>query len=568
MAEPEPQWMPAHPLAESKFYPGFNPSSEVLPKGYVHREDHLSLPCDILWEKDLKVTLRDGTTCLYADVYRPPNAKPGTLPAVLAFSPFGKQGGPNRYNFDCREWRCGVPRKSVSGLEVFEGPDPAYWCFHGYAIVCVDMRGTWNSDGNVVFPCTEQGRDGYDVVEWIASQAWSNQCVGMAGNSFLSATQWFVGAEQPPHLTCLAPWEGFNDMYNDLVRRGGIADAGFTDGVMRGDFSGKKLVEDLLKQTEESPLWDEYWQSRQADLEKIQVPLYVVASWTNPVHTRGTLKGFMKSSSKDKWLRVHNSHEWPDLYEPKNVESLRSFYDFFIKGIQNDWIHTPRVRLSVLNSNGHDIVNRPEPSYPLARQKPLRLFLNGELGSLDSSPPQQSTKHAYDATTGSLTFQYQVPSTTEFIGPSKLHLFVEADGSNDMDIFVTLKKYSSSGTLLKSTVIDVGWLADDPEKERRELITRNKDDPTFCSSYFHSGPMGQLRISHRALDENLSTEFQPVYTHAQEQLLKSGEVVAADLEIWPYGWIFNPGDVLRLQGRHVIHTGGDTASYLLLPLTS
>lgn len=83
------------------------------------------------------------------------------------------------------------------------------------------MRGTWNSDGNAVFPCAEQGKDGYDVVEWIAGQNWSNGRVTMSGNSFLAATQWFVGAEQPPHLTCLAPWEGFNDMYNDQVRRGG-----------------------------------------------------------------------------------------------------------------------------------------------------------------------------------------------------------------------------------------------------------------------------------------------------------------------------------------------------------
>jgi putative CocE/NonD family hydrolase len=83
------------------------------------------------------------------------------------------------------------------------------------------MRGSWNSDGNVVFPCAEQGRDGYDIIEWIASTEWSNKRVTMSGNSFLATTQWFVGAEQPPHLTCLAPWEGFSDIYNDMVRRGG-----------------------------------------------------------------------------------------------------------------------------------------------------------------------------------------------------------------------------------------------------------------------------------------------------------------------------------------------------------
>ncbi|KAL3475858.1 hydrolase CocE/NonD family protein [Aspergillus californicus] len=561
------RWIPASPLDSSTHYPGFRPDSKVLPRGLVHKEGHLPLPCDILLEQDLEVPMRDGVR-LYADIYRPPNSKPATLPAILAFSPFGKQGGPNRYNFDRREWRCGVPRKIVSGLEVFEGPDPAYWCLHGYAIVFVDMRGTWNSGGNAVLPCADQGKDGYDVVEWIASREWSNKRVTMSGNSFLAATQWFVGAENPPHLACLAPWEGFSDVYNDQVRRGGIPDAGFARGLLLGDISGKNSVEDILETTEENPLWNSYWESRQAKLANIKVPLYVVASWTNPLHARGTLKGFVESSSKEKWLRVHNSHEWPDLYEHSNVESLRSFYDYYMKGVNNGWIFTPPVRLSVLGSNGQDIVNRPEVSYPLTRQKPFQLFLNNATMSLENTASQQPVKHSYPATDGSAVFTYPIPSRMEFTGPSKLRLFVEADGSDDMDIFVTLEKYNSSGALQKSTVIDVGRLADDPEKERQELIERNQRDPTFCASYFSTGPTGQLRISHRALDEHLSTEFQPVYTHAQEQGLHAGEVVSADLEIWPYAWVFEEGDVLRLQGKHIIHAGGATSSYLLLPLTS
>ncbi|KAJ5683467.1 hypothetical protein N7462_006632 [Penicillium macrosclerotiorum] len=583
------RWIPASPLASSGFYPGFNPTSKLLPKGLIHKEGHLALPCDILLEQDLEVTMRDGAR-LHADVYRPPNARLGTVPAILAFSPFGKQGGPNRFHFDRREWRCGVPRKVVSGLEVFEGPDPAYWCFHGYAVVCVDMRGTWNSDGNATFPCADQGKDGYDVVEWISSQTWSNERVSMSGNSFLAATQWFVGAEQPPHLTCLAPWEGFSDMYNDQVRRGGISDAGFASGLILGDLSGKSSVEDIARITEENPLWNSYWETRQANLKNIQVPLYVVASWTNPLHTRGTLNGFLGSSSKEKWLRIHDSHEWPDLYEHKNVESLRSFFDYYMKDSNNDWIFNPPVRLSVLNSNGQNVVNRPEPSYPLDRQKLFPLFLDCGTGSLQTSAPQKSAMHPYAAQNGSVTFNYRFPSRMEFVGPSKLRLFVEAEGSHDMDIFATLEKYSSEGQLQKSVVIDVGWLADDGEKERRDLIEWNKRDPKFCSSFFSSGPVGQLRISHRQLDEELSTDFQPVYTHAREDLLQVGEVVSADLEIWPYGWIFDESDILRLtvsgfnphphlrptdprpiyrnKGKHIIHTGGNTASYLLLPLTS
>ncbi|KAJ6028332.1 hypothetical protein N7540_003908 [Penicillium herquei] len=580
------QWLPASALKDSVFYPGFSPCTKTLSRGSIQKEGHLPLPCDILLEKDVDILMRDGAR-LYADVYRPPKAPPGSLPTVFASTPFGKQGGPNRHNFDKREWRCGVPRNVVSSLEVFEGPDPAYWCFHGYAIVAVDMRGTWNSDGNAVLPCAEQGQDGYDVVEWIASRDWSNGRVTMSGNSFLAATQWFVGAEQPPHLTCLAPWEGFNDVYNDQVRRGGIPDAGFASGLFLGDLSGKNKVEDVLTTTEGNPLWNAYWTSRQAKWENIKVPLYAVASWTNPLHTRGTLKAFEKSSSEYKWLRVHNSHEWPDLYQPQNVEDLRRFYDFFMKDVNNDWIYTPRVRLSVLSAGGHDIVNRPEVDYPLARQEAFKLFLDADSMSMQESAPTEASKCVYDAVNGSISFNYTVPHTMKFIGSSKIHIFVQADGSNDMDIFATLEKYNSEGELQKSTVIDVGWLADDPEKERKLLTSINKQYKDFCASYFSAGPSGYLRVSHRALILEKTTEFQPVYTHAKEELLGHGEVVAADIEVWPYGWRFEAGEILRLtlsgfnrhphlrptdpkpisrnSGQHILYTGGGKGSYILLP---
>ena len=51
--------------------------------------------------------------------------------------------------------------------------------------------------------------------------------------------------------------------------------------------------------------------------EKIQVPAYVVASYSSELHTRGSIEGFRRMSSKDKWLRIHNTQEWPDLYDPK-----------------------------------------------------------------------------------------------------------------------------------------------------------------------------------------------------------------------------------------------------------
>jgi predicted acyl esterase len=54
-----------------------------------------------------------------------------------------------------------------------------------------------------------------------------------------------------------------------------------------------RQVEDLWAQTVEHPYFDAYWRSKVADFSAIDVPAYVVASWSDHgVHTRGTLEGF------------------------------------------------------------------------------------------------------------------------------------------------------------------------------------------------------------------------------------------------------------------------------------
>lgn len=113
----------------NRFYPGFKPGSELLKKGTTLQENALALPCDIIKDRDVSVKLRDGTT-IYVDILRR-YGMVSKLPALIAWSPFGKNGGLIRNGITRAPWRRGIPQRSVSGLEVFEGPDPAYWCNHG-----------------------------------------------------------------------------------------------------------------------------------------------------------------------------------------------------------------------------------------------------------------------------------------------------------------------------------------------------------------------------------------------------------------------------------------------------
>ncbi|KAJ5759688.1 hydrolase CocE/NonD family protein [Penicillium odoratum] len=587
----EIEYFPTPAITTDHHYTLPSPSIQILRAGVVQVQDHRPLLSDIVLEKHTAIPTRDGSI-LYADIYRPSKAPLGTVPAIIAAGPFGKDGGPNKWHFNQWPWRFGCPRIATSGLEKFEGPDPGYWCYHGYAIVHTDCRGVWESQGEMtLMPSKLEGQDNYDIIEFIAAQEWCNGKVSMAGNSYLSMTQYWTGAENPPHLACLAPWEGISDLYEDQVRRGGIPNPGFIDGMFRGDVAsatGSKSI-DFNAMCYKYPHRNSFWNGFRAEVEKIKCPIYMVASWTNALHTNGTLNAWQRLGSQEKWLRVHNSHEWPDFYDEQNVLDLRRFFDYYMKGVNNDWKYTPPVRLSILNPGAKDIVNRPESSFPLERQSPLKLYLDSTSLKMQHNLPARPGNTAYDACTGQVQFKMPITSTMEFTGYIKLRLWMEARGSDDMDVFTTLSKYDpKTNQVLESTLIDVGRHLENPEKEREDLLRRHLADNKDCENYFDSGPMGCIRASHRELDEAQTTMFQPVYLHQREQLLQPGEIVPLDIAIWPYGMICNPGEELRVtisganpkehlrptdvrpqlrnQGMHVIHTSGERDSYLLLPL--
>ena len=115
----------------------------------------------------------------------------------------------------------------------------------------------------------------------------------------------------------------------------------FSAFTIKGGMRGPGGVEDIPRMIRERPLWDEYWEDKRAAIEAIEVPAYVVACWTQ-FHSHGTLDGFRRLPRGDaKWLRVHNTHEWPDYYEHDRVEDLRRFFDRYLKDIDNGWERTP-----------------------------------------------------------------------------------------------------------------------------------------------------------------------------------------------------------------------------------
>ena len=554
----------------------------TLEKGSVQDEGAYPLPCDIVVDQDVAVSLRDGTV-LWADVYRPVAEE--AVPVILAYTPYAKRGGWWNVNFSVTVF--GVPVSQLSGLQIFEAPDPGYWCNQGYAVAFVDAAGTSHSGGDETFMGAASGRKVYDTIEWLAAQDWCTGKVGMAGNSQLAMIQWAAAAEQPPHLAAIAPWEGVSDLYRDVEVRGGIPDTKFHEEDIDAYVFGKNYAEDVPGMVEAFPMMNAYWADKRAALERITVPAYVVASWTHPLHARGTLQAFREISSPNRWLRVHNNLEWTDIVDPDSIEDLRKFFDCYLKDIDNGWEATPRVRLSLLDPGGADVVGRAEEDWPLARQEWRTLFLDAASGSLLSEEVSEEAVAEYVShdPEASVTFSATVDEDLEITGYLNLHLWVEAVDAQDMDLFAAVYKETADGQRQHHIALR--------EPGARAWVQSLEQDGKLPQLVSYTGPLGRLRVSHRAVDADCSTPSEPFLTHTCEDSLAPGECVPIELSLWPTSMVIHAGERLvveiaghpvgppafemipnlgaidlptRNHGTHRIRTGGRFDSHLLLPV--
>ncbi|MFJ7305137.1 CocE/NonD family hydrolase [Streptomyces sp. NPDC099088] len=126
------------------------------------------------------VRMRDGVR-LATDVYLPDGTDGAPLPAVLVRLPYDKN---SRY--------------------VYFDKIAALFTGRGYALVVQDVRGKFRSGGQTL-PFLREPLDGYDAIEWITHQPWSDGVVGMFGDSYYGFTQWAAVAAEHPALRAIVP---------------------------------------------------------------------------------------------------------------------------------------------------------------------------------------------------------------------------------------------------------------------------------------------------------------------------------------------------------------------------
>jgi len=160
----------------------------------------------VLVASDVMVPMRDGVR-MATDLFFPADASAaheriaGEFPVILIRTPYNKRSDASRQLGE-------------------------YFARRGYVMAIQDCRGRYNSEGTFYF-LTQEAEDGYDTVEWVGTQSWSNGKVGMMGTSYLGWTQMAAAVMNPPHLSTIVINQAGANAYTSSVRHNGALELRF-----------------------------------------------------------------------------------------------------------------------------------------------------------------------------------------------------------------------------------------------------------------------------------------------------------------------------------------------------
>lgn len=562
-------------------------------------------------ERDVAIPMDDGVV-LRADLFLP--VAEGEYPALLSYGPYGKglafqEGYRSQWDYMI-EHHPEVGEGTSNLHQNWEVVDPEKWVPDGYVCVRVDSRGTGRSPGYMDVWSGRETVDLYDCIEWAGTRPWSNGRVGLAGISYYAMNQYQVAALQPPHLSAICPWEGAADWYRDFARHGGIlcqfaedwyprqvekvqhgvGERGYHSTVTGEAVSGPDTEEpevlatrraDLGHDVMSRPLVDDWYLERNPDWSRVTTPMLSAGNWGgHGLHLRGNVEAFTQSAATDKWLEIHGDAHWVDFYTDRGVALQKRFFSHYLKGEENGWEQTPRVLLRVRQADG-TFNDRSENEWPLARTDWTRYHLTAG-HELEPSASAEAGSIDYEADGDGSTFLTSpFAEETEITGPLAARLFISSETA-DADLFLIVR-----------------------------LFDESDDEVTFMGALDPNTPIahGWLRASHRAVDPGKSLPHRPYHTHDREDPLLPGQIYPVDIEIWPTCIVIPAGYRLGLSvrgndyryegelsdfarkfhyagrgvgpfkhadpidrpadvfsGRVTIHVGGETDSFLLVPI--
>jgi hypothetical protein len=380
--------------------------------------------------RDVEIEVRDHTILL-ADSYRPDDS--GQFPVLVSFSCYPRQ-----------IQDVGAP------LGFIEAGAVDFFASRGYVHLIVNARGTGGSTGEWTMLDETERNDLYDVIEWAASQPWSDGNVGMLGISYFAMAQLAAAVCTPPHLKAIFPIATSDSLY-DAVWHHGLANTGFvstwlsavgvmsqkTNALWEGHrlnlarkvlsipsvhekmqhLNGEAIVTvlkdvihshypaepfDRLWQEAviEHPTEDEFWSARdaRAGLAGVDIPVYLGCDWDNaPLHLPSTFTAWdalRHNPNVRMAMLAPGGLSWP--WESLHIEAL-AWYDHWLKGADTGIMDGEPVRYIVpgAREDGSDGSNdwRSAESWP-PRSEPRTFHLRSD-GVLDAKDDVGQRSYLY-----------------------------------------------------------------------------------------------------------------------------------------------------------------------------
>lgn len=498
----------------------------------------------MIHEKDVRVPMRDGVR-IGLRIYRPDGS--GPFPALFAISP---------YRYDNNE-------APATPLFLWRETGPIEWYVEqGYAYVHADVRGAGFSEGEFGFFSRQEQQDLYELIEWIAKQPWCNGKVGGLGQSYYCISQWFMGIQSPPHLACIAPYDGLNDPYRYCVTHGGIESNfplyWFNSSVRvpnlypaNGDHP-RYLEKDFYFEVQQHPFCDDYWKERTAatQLDKIRVPVFSVGVWAKmELHLHGNLLGYQKVAGPKKLAITGTPTPFSSMSDFTQIDFHRKyflpFYDKYLKGAKTSWDERPNVEYVVKNTG----TVRTFDTWPPPGTRRTSFYLGkGPTGSVTSLNDGTLSAGQPGSGGGSTSYSYPHPSWVLGVvpvgpqGPDPARgvlTFTSEPLAADMEVGghgkLVLHASSTRGDM--DFLVKVSEQFPQPQEERAKGV-----QPRYVIV-----TKGWLRASHRELDPALSTDDIPHYKHERALPVEPGQIYKLEIPLMAIAWRFKQGNRLRVE---------------------
>lgn len=561
---------------------------------------------EMIVERDILVPMRDGHN-LVANLYRPKGNR--KVPVLVTSTPYGKDvhvqnAFPQVWNI-VQERYSQILEASSGKHMIWECIDPEVWVVRGYAVLQIDSRGFGKSAGYMDPNSPQEAIDGVDAIDWVCAQPWCTGDAGCIGLGYITCTNWRIAAMKPEGLKAAIFCQGTAEFYRDRVRNDGLYNNGFNeiwyrehalpnqhgnhDTDRRDMYAGviangsTRLFSDVLTKNRSDylndlishPLRDAWITDREAVVEQIGIPSLVIANWGGlGLQLRGTVTGWERLASEQKWLKVEAGNYFFTFFMPDRVAYLARFFDHFIKGADNGWEEERRVQVAVRTLDDGISHELNSDTWPLSEAHWTNFYFGLEDNTLSSVRVSDLKSSSYVPGESELCL-YSAPfeGDTTIAGPVCAKLWISCE-TEDTDLFLTLRVLSP---------------------DNKDASFSAATDPCAAPS------QGWLRASQRELAVDRTKPMQPVHAHTTRQPLIPGNLTEVDVSIWPTGLMIPKGHRLALviggsdftwpadsgklpqtvqmvhthandrpaaiyTGRVTVHTGPDHAAHLSLPV--